>query len=251
MLPTFLIIGAGRCGTTTLYSYLQEHPEVYLPANKRPEPHFFLKQAEYQKGLAYYRQRYFPVGGHWRAVGEASVSYLFDPLVPPRIHHDLPDVKLIVCLRNPIERAFSNYWHTRRSGLESLDFSEAIARETERTRALTGTLLEEVKPYSYTARGFYHEQLMRYLPLFGRSRIHVTLFDDLCCAPAEAVTRVFTFLGVDPLPAAGYRERVENRSVPEGSVIPAAERTWLADLFRADVTALGALLGRDLSHWLR
>ena len=111
MLPNFLIIGAARAGTTTIYNHLKDHPDVYLPAQKRPEPHFFLKESEYARGISYYEERFFSARRDERAVGEASTSYLFGQQVPKRIRAALPGVKLICVLRNPVERAFSSPDH--------------------------------------------------------------------------------------------------------------------------------------------
>src|SRR5436305_13662497 len=105
MLPNFLIIGAARSGTTTLYTHLKRHPDIYLPPRKRPEPHFFYKSAEYERGIGYYEERYFSACRNESAIGEASTSYVFGPTVPGRIRAALPDIKAICLLRNPVERA--------------------------------------------------------------------------------------------------------------------------------------------------
>ena len=217
MLPNFLIIGAARSGTTTLYSLLQEHPDIYLPKNKRPEPHFFLKSDEYARGLDYYETRYFADWATQRAAGEASTSYIFGPRTPARIARDLPDVRLIAMLRNPIERAHSNYWHTVASGLETLDFATAVVSERERTEALRGTKLEEIKPYSYLERGLYFAQLQRWLGYFERHQIHICLFEDFIADPKTGLSEILTFLDVDADQMPDNLGRVENRSVPDSA----------------------------------
>jgi Sulfotransferase domain len=252
MLPNFLIIGAARSGTSTLYRYLQVHPQVYLRPDKRPEPHFFFKDSEYAKGLRYYESRWFPLEGKWRAVGEASTSYLFGSKVPPRIAQALPSVRLIAVLRNPIDRAFSNYWHSVRSGLETLSFEQAIEREAERSKAIEGTPLEEVKPYSYVARGFYHAQIARFLAVLARSQLAILTFDDLTTATASVVRDVYRFLGVDHSFVPPHLDLVENRSVPNGAKMDPKWRRRLAGIYSDDICCLGKLLGRDLAAaWLQ
>ena len=250
MLPNFLIIGAARSGTTSLYSALQSHPDVYLPINKRPEPHFFLKDAEFATGVGYYEQRFFAGWSGQRAVGEASTSYLFGAEVPARVKRIIPDVKLICVLRNPIDRAFSSYWHTVRSGLEALPFEQALEQETTRKRELAGTAMGEIAPFAYVERGLYHEQLTRWLAEFPRGQFAILLFEDLLADPRSALQAVARILGID---AAGFPDRPferENQSVPDDAAIMPATYAWLADRFRDDVASLETLLGRNLQHWL-
>jgi hypothetical protein len=251
VLPNFLIVGAARSGTTTLYNHLKDHPDVYLPVNKRPEPHFFLKAAEYTQGLAYYEQRYFSACRNQKAVGEASTSYLFGPDVPKRIRSSLPDVKLICILRDPVERAFSSYWHTIKSGLETLSFDEAIVREARRKGETAGTALEEIAPFAYAERGLYYRQLSRWLSEFPRSQMKIVIFDDFVADPIKILREVAGFLDVlpDGLPKRGVE--MENKSVPaEARMLPATRR-MLIEGFREDVDALGQLLDRDLAFWLK
>lgn len=250
MLPNFLIIGAARSGTTTLYSYLQQHADIYLPASKRPEPHFFFKASEYARGLDYYEGRYFCDWDGQRAVGEASTSYIFGAETPRRIHDCLPQMRMIAMLRNPVDRAFSGYWHTVKSGLESLDFSQAIETEDERTRGLRGTDLDEVKPYSYVDRGRYGEQLQRWFEYFDRSQVHVILFEDFVVRPRESLIATLQFLGVDADQLPARLDAVENKSVADGVTVPPEMRRRLADVFAPDVRIVEKLLNRDLSHWL-
>src|SRR5262249_25072888 len=152
--------------------------------------------SEYARGLDYYQSRYFSDWSGESAVGEASTSYIFGPDTPARIARHLPSVRLIAMLRNPIERAHSNYWHTVASGLETLSFAEAVMREKERTDALEGSDLEEIKPYSYLERGLYYQQLQRWLANFNRSQILITLFEDFIADTRGEILRILSFLGV-------------------------------------------------------
>jgi hypothetical protein len=249
MLPNFLIVGAARSGTSTLYRYLQSHRQIYLRANKRPEPHFFFKESEYLKGLRYYEETWFPRESSCQAVGEASTSYLFGPEVPARIAAALPKVRLIALLRNPIDRAFSSYWHSVRSGVETLDFAAAIERETERTEAIEGTALAELKPYSYVARGFYYAQISNYLRFVEREQLMLATFDELREQPARLLRGVYRHLGVaEELPS--QLDVIENRSMPDGKVMDPSLRQRLIQVYADDVVRLGKFLDRDLTAWL-
>src|SRR5688572_14326389 len=114
-LPDFLIVGAMRSGTTSLHKYLQAHPDVFVASGK--EVHFFDRR--YGRGLDWYRSRFAGVTTE-RVVGEATPAYMYDENAIARIAHDLPDARLIVVLRNPVDRAYSHYWRNRSRGRENL-----------------------------------------------------------------------------------------------------------------------------------
>jgi len=249
VLPNFLIIGAARCATTSLYSALQTHPDVYLPLNKRPEPHFFLKEAEYARGLGYYEQRHFADWKGERAVGEASTSYVLGPAVPTRVADALPGVRLLCLLRHPVDRAFSGYWHTIASGLETLPFEEAIAQEHARKLAHAGTPLGEIAPFAYVERGLYHQQLRRWFAVFDRSRMKIVLFEDFLAEPQRTLADVASFLDVDPGALPPRQLAMENMSAAQGARMPPALYRALAERFSDDVIALEKLIDRDLRHW--
>ncbi len=203
-LPNFLIIGAAKSGTTSLYRYLGQHPEVY--ANVKEPSYFALagKQVQYagpgdQAGFvrrittdqADY-ERLFDGVTHEKAYGEASVLYLYDQEAPTRIKDAIPDVKLIAILRNPVERAYSGYLHMRRDGREPLaNFADALAAEPARIEA------NWEHQWHYTRLGFYHTQLVRYYALFDPSQIAVYTYDEFKASPAELMQKVFRFLEVD------------------------------------------------------
>lgn len=249
-LPNFLIIGAARSGTTTAYSHLQRHRDIYLPLNKRPEPHFFLKEAEYAKGLRYYAERWFSVAGEQVGVGEASTSYLCGERVPERVAADLPGVRILCMLRDPVERAFSNYWHSVRNGLEMLSFDEAIAREAERGAEIAGTPLAEIAPFAYVGRGLYFEQLSRWLRHIPRERMHLSIFDDFIAEPRRELAAMASFLGADPAHLPDMPVEAENRSTPDEQRMSTATRDAILRRLEPDLRRLGDLLGRDFTPWL-
>ena len=149
--PNFIIGGTAAGGTSFLSAILVQHPEIYLPVEMRPEPHYFYKSWEYKKGLDYYLERWFKnVPETAIAVGERSSSYLFGgESVAKKIAAVYPNMKFIFTLRNPIERTWANYRYTVLQGLEKYSFEEALANEKKRVEEQSG-IWAEIQPYNYT-----------------------------------------------------------------------------------------------------
>jgi hypothetical protein len=194
-LPDFLIGGAPRSGTSWLSTALDRHPAVYLAKPARPEPKFFLVDSLYAKGLEYYARTWFADVPDGRVAGEKSTDYLESAEAADRIARDLPHARLIFVLRDPVERAHSNYRWTRMNGLEHEDFETALRLEEDRERTLPERL-KFARPYAYFSRGLYAELLQPYLDRIDRSRILVLKFEDIAERPSELLTRVHAFLGV-------------------------------------------------------
>lgn len=199
-LPSFLVIGAAKAGTTALYWYLAEHPEVFMSPLK--ETNFFAYGVD-GRGRPLYGDpelHRFPVrtlkaygalfrgaGGVATAVGEASPIYLECPQAPARIRDRIPDARLVCCLREPVDRAYADY----------LMYLRARGRRFDPRRDLVPSAAW-ARPDSHWMRiGRYHEMLGRYLQRFPREQLHVFLFDDLRRDPAAVVRGVYEFLGVD------------------------------------------------------
>lgn len=271
ILPSFLVIGAQRAGTTTLFDQLLLHPDLHGPVGGRGEVtwadkeiHFF--DERFLLGLTWYRS-FFPLtlrrrwararGGDVVA-GEATPYYIFHPLVPERVAATIPDVRLIAVLRDPVERAYSHFQMMHRSKREDLSFEDALEAEADRlaseseveleagtTRFRIGTG-ERRKHYhhrhhSYFARGLYAEQLERWLAFFPRDQLLVLAVEDLADRRAETLRRVFDFLGVRPLELRG--DAVAN----QGSYAPmrAETRAELESRYAEPNARLVELLGRD------
>jgi hypothetical protein len=192
-MPNFLIIGAMKSGTTALYYYLEQHPEVYMSPVK--EPNFFSSQGpenavDAVTHIGTYRDLFGGVSSE-TAIGEASHSYLYEPRAAAEIRRHIPEAKLIAILRNPIDRAYSHFLHMVRKGTEPLDdFAQAL-REDE-VRAHRGQNFQD-----YIGRGLYYNQLKRYFGTFPREQVRVYLYEDLSGAPINAVQDAFRFLEVD------------------------------------------------------
>jgi len=191
VLPTFIICGTQRGGTTTLYHYLKEHPEICMSEKK--EVHYF--DLNYHKGPQWYESHFKNCQNKKvKAIGEASPLYMYLREVPERIHETFPDVKLIFILRNPVDRAYSHYWHEVKLGVEYLPFEEAIKRENE---IISKSNLFNKQNYSYLDRGKYVIQLERFQKYFSKDQILIIFNEDLKKTPEVAMKKVFEFLKVD------------------------------------------------------
>lgn len=300
MLPNFIVIGAARCGTTSLHHYLGQHPDIYMcPVN---EPNFFLFEgdtppsddpsvrylramgAQWVSNRGAYEDLFAGVQGE-KAVGEVSPLYMQTRCAAHSIQRTMPEVRLIAVLRQPVDRAYTQFMGRRREGLERRTDFEAIIREELRHH-------EEpliVGKY-YLAPSRYYQCLQPYYACFPRERIHVGLFDDFARDPRAFLCEIFRFLGVDPAftpdtstrhnPTGVIRNpvlrgiwtrslglRIALRPYLPGAIRHAAFpifarnlvrlpfdpafRAQLTELFRDEIGRLQDLIGRDLSGWFR
>jgi hypothetical protein len=201
-LPDFVIIGAQKCGTTSLYDLLTQHPLVERAASK--ELHFF--DNLFDEGVDWYRGN-FPQpkwkDGHKTITGEGSPNYLFHPLAARRMAEIIPQARLMVLLRNPVDRAFSHYQMMVRRGFEPLSFEEALEAEGARVRVRTNKLLEadyygslERQRFSYLSRGIYVDQLLRWSESFSDEQMLVLKTEDFSEHPRETLKSIPDFLGL-------------------------------------------------------
>ena len=255
-LPDFLVVGTKRGGTTTLFRALQSHPEVapLFPSHQHTKsPHYF--DLHYDRGESWYRS-FFPTArargrsGHHRLAGEASPYYMFHPLAPGRIADDLPSVRLLVLLRDPVERAASHHWDRVQHGVEHLPFElavamepERLAGERERMEADPGYQSHAYEHFSYLARGHYAEQVELLFSLCGRDRVHVARSEDLYADPQRVYDDALEFLGLPPHHPSSFGQHHAHEGRPP---VPAALRADLAAHFAPHNERLAALLGTDL-----
>jgi len=243
-LPDFLVIGAQKAGTTALYAYLRWHPGIAGPSWK--EVSFF--DRHWWRGEAWYRGQ-FPLRAGERLVGEASPSYLFHPLAPERARRLVPGVKLVALLRDPVDRAYSQYQHEVALGREPLSFEDALAAEDDRLRGEVERLVADPRAFSrawwdhsYASRGRYAEQLQRWLAVFPREQLLVVRTEDLGQRPAETYATILSFLGAEPHDLPEY-PRVFDRDYEP---MRPETRAALAATFVEPNRRLEALLGRKL-----
>ena len=298
IMPNFLIIGAAKSGTTTLYEWLNRHPQIYMCPVK--ETNFFALEniapdtykdtvregysKDFKTTLTEYREQFAGVSNEV-AIGEASPSYLYYPQAVSRIKHYLPDVKLIAVLRNPVDRAYSNFVHHLRDNLETTtDFSQALELEKERIEKNWWW------GFHYLNAGFYSVQLKRYLAQFDRSQIKIYLFEDLINNSDATARDICQFLQVDdgfklansdrqnvtgiPKNRSFYnflttknilkeplkllvpphiRDRIvttlKNKTLQKPQLSPVI-RSQLMEAYREEILELQDLINRDLSGWL-
>lgn len=255
-LPDFAIIGAQKAGTTSLYAYLSAHPQV-LPA-ARKEVHFF--DREYPRGELWYRSMFplraslRPRAGARPITGEATPYYLFHPLAAERAAGLLPRARLIVVLRDPVERAWSHYRHEVAAGREALEFAAALDAEAERLAGAdlavragdTGPAATRHRAFSYAARGMYADQLATWLACFPRERLLVLFAEDLFGKPERTWRTAVEFLGLTP----GRPPAFEVHNPGRQAGMDAASRARLDAVFAEPNRQLAALLGVE-PPWAR
>jgi hypothetical protein len=238
----FLVIGAQKAGTTVLYEYLRRHPKLSLPNTK--ELHFFDNDANYSARLDYYAYRkHFPRRVRGQLLGEVTPSYIYVETAIPRIWQYNRDIKLIALLRNPIERAFSQFAMKRRRGREEKDFRYCIEHE----RQLMHKSLPRYRTYSYVDRGFYSEQIRRISRHFGDDQILFLKYETFRESNRNVLEQIFEFLGVqsEDVP---FEELSAGRRNTEGR-IPLSDWQYLFNLYQFDICETERLLGWDCSDW--
>jgi hypothetical protein len=281
-LPNFFIVGAPKAGTTSLYSYLGQHPHVYMSPVK--EPSYFAPEL-CRDDFIFSWESYLNLYGNVSdeiAIGEATACYLFSETAAHNISARLPHARIIISLRNPVDRAFSQYLQMLTYGVTRKSFREQIEASL-RSRNREFSLL-----WPFLESGQYYEQVKRYLGEFPRSQVHISYYEDLERAPARLVADLFSFLGIDSgfvpdvshrhneprIPKLGrsvyllkkwgawpyLRQPAPRRLGPRlrsltmrsrGALkIEPKDRAFLTGYYRDDIRRLSSLLNRDLSAWL-
>ncbi len=254
LMPDFVIIGAAKAGTTSLYGWLCRHP--YMAPASQKEVHYF--DYNHYRGEDWYR-RHFPLAGerdlftarHGRPflTGEASPSYLSHDWAPQRLARELPDAKLLVALRNPVDRAYSQFQMSRREEEEPLEsFAAAVAAEDRRLAPeLARTQVDRryqswpIGCWSYLLRSRYAEQLERWFALMSRDQFHFLTLEELSAQPQSTLDRVHEFLGLPPHRYDGLKPL---HTATYDRIDPAT-RSQLAEYFRPLNERLYELVGRD------
>ena len=278
-LPNFIIIGGMKAGTTVLYQYLKQHPQIYMSPVK--ETNFFVRDCE---SLEEY-QTFFQGVSDQKAIGEASPSYLDHPNVYRRIAHYLPEVKLIAILRNPADRAYSHFFMKYRQQLHGMNESEVLNYCTK--------IFEEDR--GMLKRGLYYRHLQNYFNLFQPQQIKICLYDDLKNDPDALLQDIFQFIDVDEYHLDNFNtyynkggitknqfffdvlndvrkyfntslrnffpesfnkklysiyNTIRNKNLAKQPKLPPENRQQLIKVYREDILKLQDFIGRDLSMWL-
>ncbi len=253
MTEHFLVVGAQRSGTTYLYQVLDEHPGVAMARPVWPEPKFFLDDDKFDRGMDWYEETFFFHAEPGQIRGEKSVGYLESAVAADRIVATLPHARIVAILRDPIERAVSNYRFSVANGLEDRSIEAALGAdspEVERDGGwfVVGDRRIAANPFDYRRRGHYIEDLWRYAASFGRERMHVMVFEDAVGSAGE-LARLYGFLGVDPGFVPEALATVFNATAGEPSQLAEKLRNELADYYAPLNAALAAEFDLDLSSW--
>ena len=244
----FFVIGAQRSGTTFLYHLLNSHPEIEMAQPVRPEPKFFLIDELYEQGLDFYYEQFFADrGGGW-LLGEKTTSYIESEKAAQRIVECFPDARIVIIVRNPVERAISNYWFSVNNGLETLPLEAAIYQEDARRENYDHALIS-ASPYAYMQRGRYIHYIQTYERHFSRSTIKVLIYEQLTQDHAS-IQDLWSFLkvGTDFIPPAEYSQRV-NASEKRPTEISEPLRHYMQDYFAESNWQLADYLNVDLGRW--
>jgi hypothetical protein len=213
-LPNFMCIGAAKSGTTTLYDLLRHQPDVYTPSFK--EPHYFDIPSNYCNGSEWYDKTYFKNVKRQKVIMDFTPSYLYERKAAKRIFTNLgKDVKFLVILRNPVDRAYSHYLHSKRDEYEAEDFLKALAKEEVRINdaRLKEDYLTELR-CSYVSQGCYYTMISNYLEYFPIEQFLFIHFEqEFIANRIESIKKIFSFLGIDYIPELNYNLKSNPASV--------------------------------------
>jgi hypothetical protein len=258
-LPDVLIIGAQRCGTSSLYKYLGQHPAVSPSIRKEIE--YF--STRYTEGLGWYRS-HFPLRRpsfmNQPMTFEATPDYMLHPLAAERAFALVPNAKIIALVRNPVSRAFSQYQHNLRLGHEPLSFEDALDAEesrlqgeVERLKADPAYLAHPLRRHGYVERGKYDEQLLPWLKRFPSDRFHIVKSEDFFVSPEASFHEILRFLELPPFQPAefhNYSQPAKAAPAQEAAPVEApkaseAAKARLRDSLAPHISAVQELLDRD------
>jgi len=193
-LPNFIIVGSAKSGTTSLYKYMNQHPDAFIPTVK--EPNYFVNNHEMGTSVIKNKDDYTALFNcaDETAIGEASTAYLYFPETAQKIKNSIPNCKILAIIRNPVDRAFSMWGHQVREGLEKKSFDDAI---NEELRGIIRKSNQVTYGFNYYELGFTSNLLLSYQQLFGKQNVLVLNYEDLSNAPDKLMKRVFQFLNID------------------------------------------------------
>ena len=240
------IVGAQRSGSTYLYSLLDAHPQVVMAKPVRPEPKFFLQDDLFAKGKRFYEATYFASSsGTTRWFGEKSTSYIESPKAARRIAQFYPEAQILFILRDPVQRAWSNYRFSVEHGIEELEFGAALAAESD--RLAHPTFSTSVNPYAYRQRGYYVDYIDDYLDAFPSKQLTILIFEEIVGNMAQ-IQALYRSMGIDsgfvPACFAEVINAVEKQGAPPSAALQDLVLGYLRPLER-----LEQHLGRPIHVW--
>ena len=238
----FILAGAQKSGTTALHYFLSRHPDIAM--GDQQEIHFFDNDAQFISAVDYEElHKHYPPLTPSMIAGDCTPSYLYHEPAVERIWKYNPNLKLLIILRNPAERAFAHWNMQRFKGREPLDFFDAVREEQTR---IGGAPPVDARRFAYIGRGFYGRQLERVFKLFPREQVKAVKFEDFKANQRETVASVLSFLGRKPSRSIRNKDR---NIVPYERAMNWEERVFLYNLFAEDIAKLEQLLDWDCSDW--
>lgn len=242
------IVGAQRSGSTYLYRVLDEHPEIFMAKPIRPEPKFFLNEELYSGGKLYYENKYFSkLSPNVTYCGEKSTSYIESELAAIRFKEYYPEAKILVILRDPVQRALSNYYFSVENGIENLPIEQALLAEEQRLN--DSSYSSSVNPYAYKRRGHYMNYLKVYFHHFPREQIKILILEELL-EDKGRFNALFKWLGVSEVSTLrSSREIVNSSNRPIEQEASTGLLRSLVEYYEESVKELEMELGRRLHIW--
>ncbi len=238
----FILGGAQKSGTTALHYFLNRHPDITM--GDQQEIHFFDNDAMFVSDVDYEQlHKHYALLAPSTIAGDCTPSYMYHEPAVERIWRYNPEIKLLIILRNPVERAFAHWNMQRFKGREPLDFFDAVREEQTR---IGGAPPAEARRFAYIDRGFYGLQLARIFKLFSRDQVKVIKFEEFQKKQLETLASIFLFLGRKPLRSVRSKDR---NIVPYERAMNWEERVFLYNLFAEDIANVEQMLGWDCPDW--
>src|SRR6266513_649511 len=238
----FILVGTQKSGTTALHYFLSRHPNITM--GDQQEIHFFDNDALFVSEPDYEQlHKHYPPLGPSTIAGDCTPSYIYHEPAAERIWKYNAKIKLLILLRNPVDRAFAHWNMQRFRGREPLDFFDAVREEKTR---ITGAPALEARRFAYVDRGFYGRQLARLFKFFPREQLKIVKFEDFTGKQVETLVSIFSFLDRKPLRSVRSKDR---NVVPYERAMNWEERVFLYHLFAEDIAKVEQMLGWDCSDW--
>jgi len=238
----FILAGAQKSGTTALHYFLSRHRDINM--GDQQEIHFFDNDAMFVSEPDYEQlHKHYPLLAPATIAGDCTPSYMYHELAAERIWKYNPKIKLLILLRNPVDRAFAHWNMQRFRGREPLDFFDAVREEQTR---IAGAPPTQARRFAYVDRGFYGQQLARLFKFFAREQVKAVKFEEFKENQPRTLTSIFSFLGRKPLRSVRSKDR---NIVPYERAMNWEERVFLYNLFAEDIANVEQMLGWDCSDW--
>ena len=241
----FIIVGAQRSATTYLYHLLDQHPDICMARPLVPEPKFFIDDEKYGKGIKHYYDRFFSHYNGERIIGEKSTSYFELDIAAQRINKTLPDATILVCLRNPIDRAISNYLFSVKHGLEKRSLDDVFLNDVAPSTGYEGI---SVDPFNYIGRSDYLACLERYWKIFTKRKVLVIIAEKLI-TDKGCIKYIYDNLGVDDFNKFIIDDRMKNGSAMSKITVNKKIYDKLRFIFAEKIVEFEGALNCDLSEW--